>query len=320
MIKIAVDAMGGDYGPSITVPAVLNFLKAHQDVHCFLFGHQKKIEKYLPASHEKISVIHTNNEVTDQDAPLKVVRSKPNSALVQAIQAVHDNKAHAFVSAGNSGAIYASSLKILGKLPGVSRPASVTVMPKSTTESPWYLLIDSGANIASKPEHLVEYATLGHELAKHFLQVEYPKTSLLNIGSEKGKGNEFSKAAYDLLEKETSINFIGNVEPNQTFNGQHDIVLANGFDGNIMLKAVEGTTETVINQLQNDLNTKEIDPKTREIIEKVMAKSLKLYTNEETGGGFILGLPAPIVITHGHASSTMFENSLNMAHKLTQTL
>ncbi|CAD2071803.1 phosphate acyltransferase PlsX [Jeotgalicoccus meleagridis] len=317
MIKIAVDTMGGDYGPEITIPAVLNFLNRQDDVHCLLFGHQDEIMKHLPQSQDRISVIHTENEVTDHDAPLKVVRSKPSSALVQAIQSVAGHEAHAFVSAGHSGAIYASSLKILGKSPGISRPASVTVMPTTSIESPCYLLIDSGANIASKPEHLVEYAKLGQDLAQNFLQIEQARIGLLNIGSEKTKGNDFTKTAHTLLESETSINFIGNVEPNQAINGNHDIILANGFDGNIMLKAVEGTAKAVINKISQDIKVEEIDAKSKETIEKIMAKSLKRYTNEEIGGGFILGLPSPIVITHGHASMTMFENSLNMAYKLT---
>ena len=322
MIKIAVDTVGGDFGPKKTVYGSCLALSANPDLHCLFFGLPEQIEQAIPdfADRSRIEIIPADEVITDEDNPIIAVRKKRDASLVKGLKAVAAGQADSFISAGNSGAIYVGSLSIIGKLPEVKRPAAVSILPTVSESAPYYLLVDSGANIASKPEHLAAYGRLGSKLAKQLLGISQPKIGLLNIGSEASKGNEFTKDVYQLLAAENDINFTGNVEPSILLNGTHDVVLTDGFTGNIMLKTIEGTAKVLLNDLLRTVRSKaNLNETAEKTIEYFIQSTIKRYTNEDVGGGFILGIKSPVVITHGAADELMFQHSVELAGRLAKS-
>lgn len=319
MVRLAVDTAGGDHGPETTVYGACLAMRDNPDLSCLLYGFPDEIEQSIPdfVDKNRIEIISADEMIRDADNPLKAVRKKQDSSIVKGLKAVQDGDADAFVSAGSSGAIYAGSLLHIGTLPEIKRPAAVSILPTVSKISPYYLLIDSGANIASKPEHLAEYGRLGSNIAEQLLNIKNPRVGLLNIGSEPGKGNDFTKAVHQLLDAEEDLNFTGNVEPDSLLNGTHDIVLSDGFTGNIMLKSVEGTAEILMNDLLSTVKKEgSLDETAENAIESAIHKSIRRYTNEDIGGGFILGIKAPVVITHGAADKMMFKHSVELAGRL----
>lgn len=319
MIKIAVDTAGGDFGPEKTVYGSCLALAENPDLSCLFYGFPEQIEQALPdfADQSRIEIIAVNEVITDEDPPFTAVRQKQNSSLMQALGAAAAGKADSFVSAGNSGAIYAGSLSLIGTLPGIKRPASVSILPTVSTSSPYYLLIDSGANTSSKPKHLTTYGHLGSKLAEKLFGKPQPKIGLLNIGSEPSKGTAFTKEVYELLDAEADLNFTGNAEPSGLLNGTHDVILTDGFTGNIMLKAVEGTADILLHDLLGTIKSKvKLDAAAKKAIEHSFKTSINRYTNADIGGGFILGIKAPVVITHGAADEVMFQHSVELAGRL----
>ena len=321
MIKLAVDTEGGDFGPETTVCGACLAMRDNPELYCLFFGFPDQIEKTLPdfADRDRIQIISADEVITDEDNPLRAVRKKQDSAIVKGLRAVADGEADAFVSAGSSGAIYAGSLLHIGTIPEIKRPASVTILPTASTSSPYYMLIDSGANTASKPEHLTDYGRIGSKVAEQLLGIDNARIGLLSNGTEPSKGNDFTKAAHRHLQTDEYLNFTGNVEPTALLSGTHDIVLTDGFTGNIMLKTVEGTAEILMNDLlENIKKDGQLDADAEKLIESTIQKSIRRYTNEDIGGGFILGVKAPVVITHGAADKMMFKHSVEIAARLTE--
>lgn len=319
MIRIAVDTVGGDFGVNTTVYGACLAMKEQKDLSCLFFGSPSEIKKALPefADMNRLKIFESSDEITDEDNALKAVKRKQNSALVLGIKAVNEGKADSFISAGSSGAIYLASKFYIGTIEGIERPAAVSILPTVSKESPYYLLIDAGANIVSKPKYLKDYGKFGSVIAKQLLGVTKPRVGLLNIGSESSKGDDFRKAAYADLENEQTINFTGNVEPTDILKGTNEIVLTDGFTGNILLKSIEGTSQILLNDLLATINTeKSLDEKTLAVVESAIQQRVKRFTNEDIGGGFILGIKAPIVITHGSADEEMFKNSVLTAARL----
>lgn len=319
MIKLAVDTEGGDFGPETTVYGSCLAMRDNPELSCLFYGALHEIEQAIPdfADKDRIEIISADEVITDEDNPLRAVRKKQNSAIVKGLKTVADGQADAFVSAGSSGAIYAGSILYIGILPEIKRPAAVTILPTVSESSPHYMLIDSGANTASKPEHLTDYGRLGSNVAEQLLGIKNPRIGLLSNGTEPSKGNDFTKAAHQHLQTDEDLNFTGNVEPTALLNGTHDIVLTDGFTGNIMLKTVEGTAEILMNDLlENVKKDGQLDGNAEELIEDAVQKSIRRYTNEDIGGGFILGIKAPVVITHGAADKMMFKHSIEIAARL----
>ena len=319
MIRLAVDTKGGDFGPETTVYGACLAMHDNPELSFLLFGLPDEIEQAIPdfADRGRLEIISAEEEITDDDNPLKAIRKKQDSSIVKGLKAVAEGSADAFVSAGSSGAIYAGSLLHIGLMPDIKRPAAVSILPTVSKTAPNYLLIDSGANTASKPEHLVQYGKLGSDIAGQLLGVENPRVGLLNIGSEASKGNDFTKTAHQLLETSEELNFTGNVEPNVLLSGTNDVVLSDGFTGNIMLKSVEGTAEILMNNLLNTVqNDEKLDENAVKAVEDTVRSSISRYTNEDIGGGFILGIKAPVIITHGAADRTMFKHSVEIAARL----
>jgi glycerol-3-phosphate acyltransferase PlsX len=304
-ITLAVDAMGGDHGPKITVPASINALTRYDQLHIILVGNKELIEKELQKNkytNTRLSIQHTSEVVEMDESPQSALKNKKDSSMRVAINLIKEEKAQACVSAGNTGALMATARYVLKMLPGIDRPAIASSLPsqKGTT-----YMLDLGANTDCTAEHLLQFAVMGAMLVSSVTGNPNPSVGLLNIGSEDIKGNEIVKEASELLRR-SHLNFYGNVEGNDIFKGTTDVVVCDGFVGNVALKTAEG-----IAQLMGRFLTQEFK---RNWITKVMAFVSLLVLNRfkkrldprRYNGASFLGLRGIVVKSHGSADSYSF--------------
>ena len=304
-ITLAVDAMGGDHGPKITVPASINALTRYDQLHIILVGDKELIEKELQKNkytNTRLSIQHTTEVVEMDESPQSALKNKKDSSMRVAINLIKEEKAQACVSAGNTGALMATARYVLKMLPGIDRPAIASSLPsqKGTT-----YMLDLGANTDCTAEHLLQFAVMGAMLVSSVTGNPNPSVGLLNIGSEDIKGNEIVKEASELLRR-SHLNFYGNVEGNDIFKGTTDVVVCDGFVGNVALKTAEG-----IAQLMGRFLTQEFK---RNWITKVMAFVSLLALNRfkkrldprRYNGASFLGLRGIVVKSHGSADSYSF--------------
>ena len=304
-ITLAVDAMGGDHGPKITVPASINALTRYDQLHIILVGDKELIEKELQKNkytNTRLSIQHTTEVVEMDESPQSALKNKKDSSMRVAINLIKEEKAQACVSAGNTGALMATARYVLKMLPGIDRPAIASSLPsqKGTT-----YMLDLGANTDCTAEHLLQFAVMGAMLVSSVTGNPNPSVGLLNIGSEDIKGNEIVKEASELLRR-SHLNFYGNVEGNDIFKGTTDVVVCDGFVGNVALKTAEG-----IAQLMGRFLTQEFK---RNWITKVMAFVSLLVLNRfkkrldprRYNGASFLGLKGIVVKSHGSADSYSF--------------
>ena len=304
-ITLAVDAMGGDHGPKITVPASINALTRYDQLHIILVGDKELIEKELQKNkytNTRLSIQHTSEVVEMDESPQSALKNKKDSSMRVAINLIKEEKAQACVSAGNTGALMATARYVLKMLPGIDRPAIASSLPsqKGTT-----YMLDLGANTDCTAEHLLQFAVMGAMLVSSVTGNPNPSVGLLNIGSEDIKGNEIVKEASELLRR-SHLNFYGNVEGNDIFKGTTDVVVCDGFVGNVALKTAEG-----IAQLMGRFLTQEFK---RNWITKVMAFVSLLVLNRfkkrldprRDNGASFLGLRGIVVKSHGSADSYSF--------------
>ena len=304
-ITLAVDAMGGDHGPKITIPASINALTRYDQLHIILVGDKELIEKELQKNkytNTRLSIQHTTEVVEMDESPQSALKNKKDSSMRVAINLIKEEKAQACVSAGNTGALMATARYVLKMLPGIDRPAIASSLPsqKGTT-----YMLDLGANTDCTAEHLLQFAVMGAMLVSSVTGNPNPSVGLLNIGSEDIKGNEIVKEASELLRR-SHLNFYGNVEGNDIFKGTTDVVVCDGFVGNVALKTAEG-----IAQLMGRFLTQEFK---RNWITKVMAFVSLLVLNRfkkrldprRYNGASFLGLKGIVVKSHGSADSYSF--------------
>ena len=304
-ITLAVDAMGGDHGPKITVPASINALTRYDQLHIILVGDKELIEKELQKNkytNTRLSIQHTSEVVEMDESPQSALKNKKDSSMRVAINLIKEEKAQACVSSGNTGALMATARYVLKMLPGIDRPAIASSLPsqKGTT-----YMLDLGANTDCTAEHLLQFAVMGAMLVSSVTGNPNPSVGLLNIGSEDIKGNEIVKEASELLRR-SHLNFYGNVEGNDIFKGTTDVVVCDGFVGNVALKTAEG-----IAQLMGRFLTQEFK---RNWITKVMAFVSLLVLNRfkkrldprRYNGASFLGLRGIVVKSHGSADSYSF--------------
>ncbi|WP_419883802.1 phosphate acyltransferase PlsX [Peribacillus sp. B-H-3] len=311
-MKIAIDAMGGDHAPKETVLGAMKAVQEFSDIEILLVGNEPEINQYLNA-HPRISVLHTEEKILSTDEPVRAVRRKKNSSMVLAAQHVADGKADACISAGNTGALMASGLFVVGRIEGIERPALAPTLP--TIDGSGFVLLDAGANADARPEHLVQYAIMGSIYAQKVRNIEKPRVGLLNIGTEEKKGNELTKQAYGLL-KESGIHFIGNVESRDLLQGAADVVVTDGFTGNMVLKTIEGTALSVFSMLKTAL-TASFKSKLAAGVLKPQLKELKNQMDySEYGGAALFGLKAPVIKAHGSSDANAFYNSIRQTRDM----
>lgn len=305
-MKITIDAMGGDHAPKEIVKGAIAAIKAYDDIEIILVGNEQLINQHL-TDKTRISIIHTEEKIESTDAPVAAVRRKKNSSMVLAIKEVKEGRADACISAGNTGALMTGGVLIAGRIKGIERPALAPMLP--TLNGDGFLLIDAGANMDAKPEHLLDYGLMGSIYMKKVRHVDNPRVGLLNVGTESDKGTELTKKAFELLEN-ANINFIGNVEARDLLEGAADVVVCDGFSGNLVLKSLEGTALSLFSLLKEEL--------TSTFIKKIAAGTLKPsfkkikqkmdYT--EYGGASLFGLQAPIIKAHGSSNENAILNSV----------
>ncbi|MCP4145117.1 MAG: phosphate acyltransferase PlsX [bacterium] len=302
---VAVDAMGGDIGPSAVVPGVVDALSETTGYSVALYGDKDSIQtelNKLDCSSLPISIVHCTQAIEMGDSPASAVKGKPDSPIVKAMT---DHKAgivSAVMSAGSTGAMVAASLMILGRLSSVKRPGIATVIP--TSGKP-FVMLDSGANVQATPEHLETFAKMGDTYCKSILGNENPTVGLLNIGEEPSKGSELTVAAHKLL-AESNLNFVGNIESKQLPYGPVDVLVTDGFTGNIVLKMVEGFGALLIKILSGSKDSKSDDKSA--MLEKMDYSS--------TGGAMLLGVKGSSIICHGASNSRAIKSALVIASRL----
>ncbi len=306
-MRIVLDAMGTDDAPKAEVAGALEALRTfEEDVEVVLVGDQAVIEAEI-ARHgerpERLLVHHAPERVTAEDPPASVLRRKPDSSIAVGLRLHQSGEGDAFVSAGSTGAVMASSLFILRPLPGVARPAIGTILP--TSDQPC-LLVDAGANVDCKPQHLVQFARLGHTYSQDLMGRENPRIGLLNIGEEPGKGDELTVETHRLLSEQKGMNFIGNIEGRDIIRGACDVVVCDGFVGNVLLKFYESVAAFIVGLLKKEL--KELGDRGQDL-EHVF----RVLDYAEYGGAPLLGVGGVSIICHGGSPPKAIRNALAVA-------
>ncbi|NVY96979.1 phosphate acyltransferase PlsX [Lactobacillus sp. DCY120] len=301
-MKIAVDTMGGDYAPKVVVEGVERARNEFSDLEFLLFGDQEQIKKYLQDS-KRITVVHTKSEILGTDEPMKAIRKKKDSSMVLAAQAVKDQKADALFSLGNTGALMAAGIFIIGRLKNIARPALMPTLP-AMSDQPGICYLDAGANAEVKVSYLEQWAVMASFYAREVLGVAKPRVGLLNNGSEYDKGDRLHQEAYQALKELASVNFVGNVEADNLLKGVADVVVTDGFTGNAVLKATEGSVKILISQLKQALLTQGLRSKLGALLAKPALKSIKdTFDVSAYGGAVLMGVKAPVVKSHGSSDA-----------------
>lgn len=315
--RLAVDAMGGDFGPSVVVPGALQAAR-NTGAKVILVGVEEEVRKVLAelseldGEGELYEVVNASQIIEMTDKPSEVVRAKRDSSMHVACRLVRQGEADAFISAGNSGVAFACGMFIIGRIPGVVRPALASLMP--TEKSPM-LLLDVGANAECSPINLFQFAVLGSTFVKDILGYEDPRVALLSNGEEEGKGNPLVKETYDLLKQASHINFTGNAEGSDLFLGDVDVVVCDGFVGNVALKLSEGLAKSVTNLLKRELMNNGIMPKLGAKLSMPAFRSFKKIVDyAEYGGAPLLGLKGIAIVCHGKSSAKAITSALTMAN------
>ena len=296
MKTIAIDAMGGENAPKAIVDAVLKVKPKLRDTKFVLFGDEEKIKRLIPEDKkDRLEIIATSEIIVDSDEPVKAIRRKKDSSMVVAANYVKSGKADALFSLGNTGALLACGIFIIGRIKGVERPALMPTLPSAKSEQ-GFNIIDVGANAQSKPEYLVQWAQMANFYAEKVRNINKPTVALLNNGAEDDKGDPLHQEAYKLL-KETNLNFIGNVEGNDLMEGKADIIVTDGFTGN------EGTAGVILRLLKDSLLNNGLRPKVGALLAKPGLTALKKrFDTARYGGAVLLGVNAPVVKTHGRSN------------------
>ncbi|MBB3109353.1 glycerol-3-phosphate acyltransferase PlsX [Paenibacillus phyllosphaerae] len=310
-MRIAIDAMGGDHAPSQIVLGALQAAKEWPDTHLLLVGDTQQIEAAMGGNKpSNVEIIHTDDVIGPDDEPVRAVRRKKGASMVVAGNLVREGKAAAMLSAGNTGALMTTGLLIVGRIEGIERPALAPMLP--TMDDVGMLALDLGANMDAKPEHLLQYAIMGSIYRTKVHGMSNPRVGLLNVGTEAMKGNELTKAAFELLQN-APINFIGNVESRDVLLRNCDVLICDGFAGNIMLKSMEGTATVVMRSVRDAL-TSSLLTKIAALLVKPKLQSLRAKMDyKEHGAGPLLGVNGLVLKCHGSSNDVAVKNAVGKA-------
>lgn len=308
-MQIAIDAMGGDNAPQAIVEGAIEAIEDVADLSITLIGDEEQIKKYL-TNDERITIIHTKEVIDNDDDPTRAVRRKKEASLVLMAKEVKEGRADACVSAGNTGALVVAGLLIVGRMKGIERPALSPTLPTANQEG--FLLLDAGANVDASAKNLLQYGVMGSIYAEKVRGIKNPRIGLLNVGTEEGKGNTVAKESFELLQK-APINFIGNIEARDLLGGIADVVVTDGFSGNITLKSIEGTASYVLDLLKGVL-TSSLKTKLAAGLIKSDLMSLKEQLDyPEFGGAALFGLKAPVIKSHGSSNKRAIYHTVKQA-------
>lgn len=309
---IAIDAMGGDNAPQINVEGAMQAIQDMKDIHITLVGDQAKIKQYL-TNDERITILHTEEVIDAEDEPIRAIRRKKNASVALMAKEVKEKRADACISAGNTGALVVAGLFIVGRIKGIDRPALSPTLP--TVDGTGFVLTDAGANVDATAENLLHYGVMGSIYCEKVRQIDKPRVGLLNVGTEDTKGNNLTKKAFELLSA-APINFIGNIEARDLLNGVADVVVTDGFSGNITLKTIEGTAMHVLSLLKETLSSSLKTKLAAGLIMKDL-KGLKAKLDyPEYGGAALFGLAAPVIKSHGSSNSRAIYHTIKQAKNM----
>lgn len=318
MIKIAVDAMGGDNAPGAVVEGCLEALNASANISIELCGPEQGLEVLLIGREYDKARLHitpAKDVITNHDSPTLAIRRKTESSMVVAMDLLKNHQADAFVSAGSTGALLAGGIFRVGRIKGVDRPALAPILP-TLTGAPC-MLIDSGANVDCKPDYLRQFAIMGKAYLQGVLGVDRPKIGLLNVGTENEKGNELTKAAFPLLEN-APIDFYGNIEARDGLSGEVQVIVADGFAGNVFLKATEGTVSLLFSLLKAAMQDGPIAKLGAAMIYPKLKTMKKKLDYQEMGGAVLLGVDGVMIKAHGSSSPKAFASAILQAEQCAQ--
>ena len=310
LVRVAVDAMGGDEAPFINVKGAVDALKESDALKIFLVGQEDVVKAELSKyeyDHDRIEVINATEVIEMAEPPVMAIRKKKDSSIVKGMYMVNHGEADAFVSAGSTGAILVGGQVIVGRLKGVDRAPLAPLIP---TEKGNSLLIDCGANVDARANHLVQFAKMGTVYMENILGVKNPTVGIVNIGAEEEKGNALVKEAFPLLKNCPDINFIGSVEARDIPAGGADIIVCEAFTGNVILKMYEGVATSLLNVIKKSLLSSLKTKIGALLIKKDLKNSLKDFNMDKYGGAPLLGLKGLVVKTHGSANDTEVKNSI----------
>lgn len=307
---VALDAMGGDNAPQEIVKGAVNAIKQRKDIKVLLVGKEEILKDTLKAYEypkEQLEIVNATEEIEMAEPPVLAIRRKKDSSMSVAMKLVHDKKADAVVSAGNSGAVLVGGQILVGKIKGVERTPLAPLIPTAKGVS---LLIDCGANVDARPSHLVQFAKMGSIYMEHVIGKKNPTVGIVNIGAEEEKGNALVKETYPLLKECKDINFIGNVEARDIPKGVCDVVVCEAFVGNVILKLYEGVGATLISKVKAGMMSTLRSKIGALLVKPALKETLKSFDASEYGGAPLLGLKGLVVKAHGSSKANEIKNSL----------
>ncbi|SHO46093.1 phosphate acyltransferase PlsX [Anaerocolumna xylanovorans] len=310
VVKVAVDAMGGDYAPAQTVKGALEALEERKDIKIILVGQEKAINAELNGigyDKDRLAIVHAEDVITNDEAPVMAIRRKKNSSIVVAMNLVKSGEADAFVSAGSTGAVLVGGQLIVGRIKGIDRPPLAPLIPTGNGVS---LLIDCGANVDARPSHLVQFAKMGSVYMENVLGIKNPRVAIVNIGAEEEKGNMLVKETFPLLKNCNDINFIGSIEAREIPGGGADVIVCEAFVGNVILKLYEGLGSTLIGKIKAGLMSTTKSKIGALLCKPALKETLKSFDASRYGGAPMLGLNGLVVKSHGNSSSNEIKNSI----------
>ncbi len=310
MVKVAVDAMGGDNAPAEIVKGAVEAANENGHVKIFLVGAENDVRRELEKHSYKpqqIEIVNATEIIETAEPPVMAIRKKKDSSIVKALQLVKNGECDAFVSAGSSGAVLVGGQVIIGRLKGVERPPLAPLIP---TEKGTALLIDCGANVDARPSHLVQFAKMGSVYMESVMKVRNPRVAIVNIGAEEEKGNALVKETFPLLKNCPDINFIGSIEARDIPAGYADVIVCEAFVGNVILKLYEGVGGTLIKKVKEGMMTSLRSKVGALLVKPALKETLKEFDLEQYGGAPLLGLKGLVVKTHGSSKAVEIKNSV----------
>ena len=313
---IALDAMGGDQAPDAIVAGAVAALRQYPDIKILLAGPKDRLEALLTDAGDvqaRVEILPADDVIAMDESPMLAVRRKVNSSLVQAMLAVREKRAGAVVSAGNTGAILAGGMLRIGRIPGIERPALAPVIPGAKKP---FMLIDAGANVDCQPKYLVQFGLMGSAYMHGVLGVENPGVGLVNIGAEAEKGNKLTKETYQLMQAQTSYCFAGNAEARDIPTGDFDVVVADGFDGNIILKYTEGLASAMMGMLKANLMASKVSRVGAALSRPAFRKFKRCMDYNAYGGAPLLGVEGAVIKAHGASGETAIMNAVRQAREM----
>ncbi len=313
-MKIVVDAFGGDNAPDEIVAGVLEALKIKKDLRVVLTGDEKKLKEVLAGENERIEIVNASEVISNDDSPTLAIRHKKDSSLVKAFDCLkEDEEVVGLISAGSTGAVLTGAIMKIGRIKGISRPALCPILP-TVKDDKAVMICDSGANVDCKTEHLLDFAIMASAYYSIMGGVENPRVALLNNGVEEHKGNELTKATYQLM-KELPINFVGNVEAREVMSGDVDVIVADGFAGNVLLKTVEGVAGAMNSMIKRTAKKNIFASLGALMMGKFKDIKAKMDVNKHGGAPF-LGCKKLVVKAHGSAKREIIKNTILQVVKL----